>query len=112
GEENELIELKATYDDLWKDARVLAIDLNNSILLYLAVGLFAVLGGLIISTYALANWLRISAGSTDPINSAAAIGETIVSIVLLIACPLLIRWYFRLRSRYSSLVRFERDPEE
>ncbi|HMK46216.1 MAG TPA: hypothetical protein VK436_06285 [Methanocella sp.] len=111
-DEDELIELKATYDDLWKDARVLATDLDNSILLYLIVGLFAVIGGFIIATYALASWLHISDGSADLTNSAAAIGETIGSVVLLIAGPLLIKWYFRLKSRYSSLARFERDPEE
>ena len=112
GEDGELIELKATYDDLWKDARTLAADLNSGIQLYLLVGFFAFIYGLVIAAYALVSWQRIFAGSTGLADALAAIGETVGSAILLVAGPLLIRWYFKLKTRYSRLIRIEQGAGE
>ncbi len=110
--ESDLIELKATYDDLWKDARTLAGDLNNSILMYLLVGVLALIFGFVLATYALASWQHINAGSTDLTDAAAAIGETIGCVMLLVAGPLLIRWYFKLKARYARLMHIEQEIGE
>jgi|AGTN01.2.fsa_nt_gi hypothetical protein len=112
GEDGDLIELKAAYDDLWKDARTLASDLNNSVQMYLMVGAFALIFGFVLATYALASWQRINAGSTDLADAAAAIGETVGCAMLLVAGPLLIRWYFKLKARYARLMCIEQETGE
>ena len=98
-----LEDLKSLYDDLWKDARTLANDMYRSIQLYLLAGVFTLIYGFVILAYALVSWQRIYSGSTDIADYAAAIGETIGGVIQIIVGPLLIRWYFKLKSRYVTL---------
>lgn len=107
-EEGGLESLKALYDDLWKDARTLMSDMNRSIQLYLYTGLFTLIYGFVILAYAVASWQHIFAGSRDLADYAAAIGETIGGVIQLIVGPLLIRWYFKLKSRYARLASVEK----
>jgi hypothetical protein len=104
----ELEDLKALYDDLWKDARTLAKDMYRSIQLYLLAGVFTLIYGFVILALALVSWQRIFAGSTDIADYAAAIGETIGGVIMVIVGPLLIHWYFTLKSRYASLATMEK----
>ena len=103
-----LEDLKVLYDDLWKDARTLAKDMYRSIQLYLLAGVFTLIYGFVILAYALVSWQRIYSGSTEIADYAAAIGETIGGVIQIIVGPLLIRWYFKLKSRYSSLASMEK----
>jgi hypothetical protein len=103
-----LEDLKALYDDLWKDARTLANDMYRSIQLYLLAGIFTLIYGFVILAYALVSWQRIRSGSTDIADYAAAIGETIGGVIMVVVGPLLIRWYFKLKSRYASLASIEK----
>ena len=107
-EDRGLEDLKALYDDLWKDARTLANDMYRSIQLYLLAGVFTLIYGFVILAYALVSWQRIYSGSTDIADYAAAIGETVGGAVQIIVGPLLIRWYFKLKSRYTSLASMEK----
>jgi hypothetical protein len=107
-EDSGLEDLKALYDDLWKDARTLANDMYRSIQLYLLAGVFTLIYGFVILAYALVSWQRIYSGSTEIADYAAAIGETIGGVVQIIVGPLLIRWYFKLKSRYARVVSIEK----
>ena len=107
-ENSGLEDLKVLYDDLWKDARTLAKDMYRSIQLYLLAGVFTLIYGFVILAYALVSWQRIYSGSTEIADYAAAIGETIGGVIQIIVGPLLIRWYFKLKSRYASLATMEK----
>ncbi len=107
-EDSGLEDLKTLYDDLWKDARTLAKDMYRSIQLYLLAGVFTLIYGFVILAYALVSWQRIYSGSTEIADYAAAIGETIGGVIQIIVGPLLIRWYFKLKSRYASLATMEK----
>lgn len=111
-EEAELGDLKALYDDLWKDARTLAADMNRSILLYLLVGCLMLAYGIIILAYAAASWQQIFSGNPNLADYAAAVGEIIGGLVQLIVGPLLIRWYLKLKSRYARLASMEKGAGE
>jgi hypothetical protein len=108
GDEERLGDLKALYDDLWADARTLAADMNRSILLYLFAGLFTLIYGFVILGYAMASWQHIFYGSPGLADYATAIGETIGGIAQIIVGPLLIWWYFKLKSRYAKLAALEK----
>jgi hypothetical protein len=107
-EDSGLEDLKVLYDDLWKDARTLANDMYRSIQLYLLTGVFTLIYGFVILAYALVSWQRIYSGSMEIADYAAAIGETIGGVIMIIVGPLLIRWYFKLKSRYASLASMEK----
>ena len=80
----------------------------RSIQLYLLAGVFTLIYGFVILAYALVSWQRIYSGSTEIADYAAAIGETIGGVIQIIVGPLLIRWYFKLKSRYASLASMEK----
>lgn len=102
-EEGGLEDLRALYEDLWKDARTLATDMGRSIWLYLFSGIFTLVYGIVILAYAVASWQHILAGSRELADYAAAVGETIGGVIQVIVGPLLIRWYLKLKSRYARL---------
>lgn len=106
--DEELGDLKALYDDLWKDARTLVADMNRSIQMYLFAGLLMLVLGLITLCYAAVSLQRIYSGSPTPADYAAAIGETFGGLLMVIVGPLLIRWYYRLKSRYAHLASIEK----
>ncbi|BAI62111.1 hypothetical protein MCP_2039 [Methanocella paludicola SANAE] len=108
GDEERLGDLKALYDDLWADARTLVADMNRSILLYLFAGLFTLIYGFVILGYAAASWQYIFSGSPDLADYATAIGETVGGIAQVVVGPLLIWWYFKLKSRYAKLSALEK----
>jgi hypothetical protein len=107
-EDGELNDLKALYDDLWKDARTLVTDMNRSIQMYLLAGFLMLVYGFVILAYAAAGWQRIYSGSPELADYAAAIGETIGGAILIIVGPLWIRWYYKLKSRYARLALIEK----
>ncbi len=107
-DEGGLDDLKVLYDDLWKDARTLVIDMNRSILLYLLAGCLMLVFGFVILAYAAVSLQHIFSGSGDPADYFAAIGETIGGVIQIIVGPLLISWYFKLRSRYAKLTTIEK----
>ncbi len=107
-EDSGLEDLKTLYDDLWKDAGTLANDMYRSIQLYLLAGVFTLIYGFVILAYALVSWQRIYTGSTEIADYSAAIGETIGGVIQIVVGPLLIRWYFKLKSRYASLASIEK----
>jgi hypothetical protein len=102
-EDEGLGDLKALYDDLWKDARTLVTDMNRSIRMYLLAGFLMLVYGFVILAYAAAGWQRILSGSPDMADYAAAVGETIGGVILIVVGPLLIRWYYKLKTRYARL---------
>jgi hypothetical protein len=108
GDEEGLDDLRSLYDDLWKDARTLAVDMNRSIQMYLLAGLLMLVFGIIILSYAAVSLQRIYTGSAGATDYAAAIGETIGGVLMVIVGPVLIRWYYRLKSRYARLSSIEK----
>ncbi len=106
--DDELDDLKTLYDDLWKDARTLVADMNRSIRMYLLAGFLMLVYGFVILAYAAAGWQRIYSGSPEIADYAAAIGETIGGAILIVVGPLLIYWYYKLKSRYARLASIEK----
>lgn len=106
--DDELNDLRSLYDDLWKDARTLAVDMDRSIRMYLLAGFLMLVYGFVIIAYAMAGWQRILSGSPDMADYAAAVGETVGGVILIIAGPMLIRWYYKLKTRYAKLASIEK----
>jgi len=106
--DDELDDLKKLYDDLWKDARTLVADMNRSIRMYLLAGFLMLVYGFEILAYAAAGWQRIYSGSPEMADYAAAIGETVGGAILIVVGPLLIRWYYKLKTRYARLASIEK----
>jgi hypothetical protein len=110
GPEMDTESLKVLYDELWKDARTMIMDMNRSIIVYCISGLFILLSGIIIGGFAVSGWQRIfesDPGSYTGFDLFIVIIETICSTVQLIIGPFLLFWYLKLKRRYTNLARME-----
>ncbi len=106
-ENEELLQLKALYDELWNDARNLVKDMNKSIYVYLFAGFLSLVFSVIMIGSGISNWNKIFSGDTDTLTYVYVIAETFGSFIYVAFGVTLLYWYRKLKGRYSKLIKME-----
>jgi ABC-type nickel/cobalt efflux system permease component RcnA len=106
--EEELIQLKELYEELWHDAKTLAKDMKRSIFMYLYSALVTFAVAVLGFTYSAVYWAGLLNGNTSVLNYIGAIIEPVSSVMITIFGITLLRWYFRIKKRYSRLTEIEK----
>ena len=111
-EDDELIQLKTLYDELWGDARTMIKDMNRSITVVFLFGLimFAIAPmnlGTVVEMYT-----RISAGSTRWLDYFYLVATSFGIVISLAAGVAMMRWYYDLKNRYAKLIQLEKTFED
>jgi len=107
-ENEELVTLKILYDELWSDARIMVKDMNKGISMVFLYGLtLLALVPMELST-AVRMYERYGAGSTRLLDYVYLVGGALGTIIAALAGISMIRWYFRLKNRYSKLIELEK----
>ena len=111
-EDEELVQLKKVYDELWSDARTMIKDMKRSIYLYSFTGFLTLVFSAIMIGSAISNWNKILLGDVSPLNYVYAIASTFGVVIYVAFGILLIYWYNKLRKRYSRLILLEKTLED
>ena len=111
-EDKELPQLKALYDELWRDARTMIKDMNKSIFVYLLTS-FVTLGfsAIMIGT-AISDWNKILTGGASTLTYFYAIVETPGAIFYVAFGIILLYWHNQFKTRYSKLIKMEKELED
>jgi hypothetical protein len=110
-EEKELPELKALYDELWRDARTMIKDMKRSIFIYLFTGFVTLAFSVIMIGTAISDWNKILSGSTSTLTYFYALVETPGAVFYVAFGIALLYWYGKLKNRYARLIQLEKTFE-
>ena len=111
-EDEQLTQLKKVYDELWSDARTMIKDMKRSIYLYSFTGFLTLVFSVIMIGSAVSNWNKILLGDAGPLTYLYAIAATFGVVVYVALGINSIRWYNKLRKRYSRLILLEKTLED
>ena len=111
-EDEELTQLKTLYDELWHDARTMIKDMNRSIYMYLFSGFITLAFSAIMIGTAISDWNKIVLGNASTLTYFYAIVETPGSVLMVIFGVSLLYWYYKLKNRYSRLIRMGKTLED
>ena len=111
-EDEELTQLKTLYDELWHDARTMIKDMNRSIYMYLFSGFITLAFSAIMIGTAISDWNKIVLGNASTLTYFYAIVETPGSVMMVIFGVSLLYWYYKLKNRYSRLIRMGKTLED
>ena len=107
-EDEELVQLKALYDELWQDARSMIRDMNRTIFIYFFAGLITLAFSAIIIGTAVSDLNKILSNSATSLTYFYAIVEVPGAIIMIIFGITLLYWYRKLKKRYSKLIEMEK----
>ena len=110
-EEKELKQLKTLYDELWEDARTMIKDMSRSVSVYFWTGLTIVFLSIPVFGNAMRSLQSVLGGSTGAFDYFYLGAQLVFTIVLVLFGATLLRWYFKLKNRYSRLVQMEKTIE-
>jgi hypothetical protein len=110
-EEKELKQLKTLYDELWEDARTMIRDMNRSISVYFWTGLTIVFLSIPVFANAMRSLQNVLRGSTGVFDYFYLGVHLFSTVVLALFGASLLRWYDKLKNRYSRLVQIEKTFE-
>jgi hypothetical protein len=111
-ENGELTQLKAVYDELWRDARTMVRDMNRSIKSVYLSGFFMLLtaGMQLLSAHQV--YMKILEGSTRWLDKFYLYAISLGVVVLAIGGIFTLRSYNELKKRYANLIDLEKTLEE
>lgn len=111
-EDEELTQLKTLYDELWHDAKTMIKDMNRSIYMYFFSGFITLAFSVIMIGTAISDWNKIVLGNASTLTYFYAIVETSGSVMMAIFGVSLLYWYYKLKNRYSRLIRMGKTLED
>ncbi len=111
-EDGELTQLKAVYDELWRDARTMVRDMNRSIKAVYLSGFFMLWGAFMQLLSAHQIYMKILGGSTRWLDQFYLYAISLGVIVLAIGGIWTLRSYSELKKRYANLIDLEKTLEE
>jgi hypothetical protein len=106
--DEELPELKALYDELWRDARTMIKDMKRSIYIYLFAGFITLVFSAIMIGTAISDWNKILTGNISTFTYLYVIAGTLGSVIYVAFGVLLLYWYNKLKNRYARLIKLEK----
>jgi len=106
--DEELAQLKKLYDELWRDARTMIKDLNNSVTSIFLFGVVLVCMAPINLSTVIDMYSKIAAGSTSALNYFYLVSISLGVLVCLAAGVMMLRYYFQLKNRYAKVIELEK----
>ncbi len=110
--EKELPDLKAVYDELWRDARTMIKDMKRSIHIYSFAGFITLVFSAIMIGTAISDWNKILTGNIGTFTYLYAIAGTLGSVIYVAFSILLLYWYNKLKNRYAKLIQLEKTTRD
>ena len=110
--EEEMMQLKALYEELWSDAKTMIKDMRRSISMYQLSGFLLLMFSLVFFQRAFVTYFDVFAGTAEFWDYYSMIVNTFGTIVLIILGIHLLRWYYKLKDRYAKLVQMEKTIED
>ncbi len=107
-EDEELAQLKKVYDELWRDARTMIKDLNNSVTMIFLFGVVMLAMAVIEFGTAVDMYSKIAAGSTSVFHYFYLAGSSLGILVSLAAGVTMLRYYFQMKNRYAKVIELEK----
>jgi len=111
-EDEELTPLKTLYDELWSDAKTMIKDMNRSISMYFFAGLMGLAMSVVAFGSTISNIAKILSGAAGALEYFYAISTSLGSVILVIYGISMLRWYNKLKNRYSRLMQMEKTIED
>ncbi len=111
-EDEQLVQLKTLYDELWSDARTMIKDMKRSIYLYSFTAFITLVFSVIMIGTAISDWNKILSGNVGTFTYLYAIAGTLGSIIYVAIGILLLYWYNKLKNRYTKLIQLEKTLED
>jgi len=111
-EDKELAQLKALYDELWRDAKSMIKDMNRSIFIYFFAGWIVLAFSAIIIGTAVSDLNKILSNGASSLTYFYAIVEVPGAIFMIIFGITLLYWYRKLKKRYSKLIEMEKKIDD
>lgn len=109
---NELPELKALYDELWKDAKTMIKDMKRSIWIYSFTSFITLALSAIMIGSAISNWNQILSGSATTLTYLYAIASTLGVVIYIAFGVALLYWHNKLKTRYARLIQLDKTIED
>jgi hypothetical protein len=107
-EDNELIELKAIYDDLWADAKTFAKDMTKSVYIYRYAALLTFAVAIITVFSAIPYYATMLLGHGNLVTDSVITVNVIAVAVEIVFGSVLWRWYSRIKRRYAKLIEMQK----
>jgi hypothetical protein len=111
-ENGELTELKAVYDELWRDAKTLVRDMNRTIRSVFLSGLFMLITAGLQTLSAHQIYMKILGGSTRWLDYFYLYTISLGVIVMIVGGVFTLRSYNELKNRYARLTELEKTLED
>ena len=111
-EDKELAQLKALYDELWRDAKSMIKDMNRSIFIYFFAGWIVLAFSAIIVGTAVSDLNKIFSNGASSLTYFYAFVEVPGAIFMIIFGITLLYWYRKLKKRYSKLIEMEKKIDD
>jgi hypothetical protein len=111
-ENGELAQLKAVYDELWRDARTMVRDMNRSIRSVYLSGFFMLMMSLMQALSAHQVYMKILEGSTRWLDQFYLYSISLGVVVLAVGGIYTLRAYYELKRRYERLSELEKTLED
>jgi len=110
-EEEEMLQLRKLYDELWHDAKTLIRDMKEGISMYKFSGLILLAFSFVYFQFVYGGSLKILAGSTDFMDYIITLAGIFGMVFFVLFGIRLLRWYYRLKGRYTKLLQMEKTIE-
>ena len=106
--DDELIQLKTVYDELWQDAKTMIKDVTRSIKAVAWVGYMLFIIAFLQFFSAHQIYMKIVEGSTRMLDYFYLITISLGVIILIVAGVFSIRGYYKLKNRYKRIIQLEK----
>jgi hypothetical protein len=111
-ENGELTQLKVVYEELWRDARTLVIDMSRMIKSVYLSGLFMLVTAGLQALSAHQLYMKILGGSTRWLDQFYFYAISLGVIVMIVGGVSALRSYNELKNRYARLSELEKTLED
>lgn len=104
---NELIELKTVYDELWADAKTLIKDMKKSVYIYNYAAMLTYAVAVITLVNGISHYATLAAGQANTTTIVVIIINVTAIALEVTLATILYRWYRRMKRRYNKLIEME-----
>ncbi|MCW4039286.1 MAG: hypothetical protein NWE83_00885 [Candidatus Bathyarchaeota archaeon] len=111
-ENDELLQLKTVYDELWHDAKTMVKDMTRSIKAVFFVGIMMFVIAVLQSLSAHQTYMKIVTGSVRTLDYFYLTVNVLSAAVLIVAGIWSLHEYYKLTNRYRRVIQMEKTIED
>jgi hypothetical protein len=111
-ENDELPQLKTVYDELWSDAKTMIKDVTGTIKVVYSYSALMFVIAILMFLSAHQTYMKIILGSTRTLDYFYLAAESFFMIIMIVAGIWCVRWYNKLKNRYSRIIQLEKTFED